>query len=308
MERGTIILFLVLLLSLGIVAAEEDIEFTVIDSTTNLQPEEIGEYQLQLENLGSRELNIQISVDPYVGLSTSDFEYVFVDPEYLILSGHETTTVNVTIKLKESVTRQKRYQTYITATALNYDLEEDYDLQIFAMPPESAVKITLSETPDKIGPGSQLVIDMVLKNMVDQDLTNVDVYVTSQFFSDQQTIELFEDQEKELQFAFNIPKTAPAEEYEYNIRLYNEDLLLSSATGTFFVDENLIEQHFYNELQLAKELRVDTQYYVTEEIDLSKLKKDSETARSFVLGMEEVIENITEKQVSIIRNKLNARP
>ena len=111
MERGTIILFLVLLLSLGIVAAEEDIEFTVIDSTTNLQPEEIGEYQLQLENLGSRELNIQISVDPYVGLSTSDFEYVFVDPEYLILSGHETTTVNVTIKLKESVTRQKRYQT-----------------------------------------------------------------------------------------------------------------------------------------------------------------------------------------------------
>ncbi|OGZ66606.1 MAG: hypothetical protein A2822_03215 [Candidatus Staskawiczbacteria bacterium RIFCSPHIGHO2_01_FULL_41_41] len=75
-----------------------------------------------------------------------------------------------------------------------------------------------------------------------------------------------------------------------------------------FVDENLIEQHFYNELQLAKELRVDTQYYVTEEIDLSKLKKDSETARSFVLGMEEVIENITEKQISIIRNKLNARP
>lgn len=239
MKRGTIILFLVLLLSLGIVAAEEDIEFTVIDSTTNLQPEEIGEYQLQLENLGSRELNIQISADPYVGLSTSDFEYVFVEPEYLILSGHETTTVNVTIKLKESVTRQKRYQTYITATALNYDLEEDYDLQVFAMPPESAVKITLSETPNKIGPGSQLVIDMILKNMVDQDLTNVDVYVTSQFFSDQQTIELFEDQEKELQFAFNIPKTAPAEEYEYNIRLYNEDLLLSSATGTFVVDENL---------------------------------------------------------------------
>jgi uncharacterized protein (UPF0332 family) len=72
-----------------------------------------------------------------------------------------------------------------------------------------------------------------------------------------------------------------------------------------FVEENLIEEHFYNELLLAKELRVDTQYYVTEEIDLNKLKKDSETARIFVLKIEEVIENITEKQIKSIRDKLN---
>ena len=239
MKRGTIILFLVLLLSLGIVAAEEGIQFTVVDSTTNLQPEENGEYQLQLENLGSHELNIQISADPYAGLPSSDFEYVFVDPDYLILEGHEVTTVNVTIKLKEDVTRQKRYQTYITATALNYDIKEQYDLQVFAMPPESAVKTILSETPQRIGPGSQLDIDMILKNMVDQDLTNVDVYVTSELFNDAQTSELFEDQEKSLQFTFNIPKTAAPEEYEFNVRLYNDDLLLSSATGSFIVDENL---------------------------------------------------------------------
>ncbi len=71
-----------------------------------------------------------------------------------------------------------------------------------------------------------------------------------------------------------------------------------------FVDENLIGQDFYKELQLAKELRVDTQYYVTEEVDLSKLKKDSETARNFVLHMEEIIENITEEEIKIIREKL----
>jgi len=71
----------------------------------------------------------------------------------------------------------------------------------------------------------------------------------------------------------------------------------------------LVEEHFYNELQLAKELRVDTQYYVTEDIDLEKLKKDSETARNFVLKMEEVIENLIEEQIKIIRKKLNnARP
>ncbi|MBU4352086.1 MAG: HEPN domain-containing protein [Nanoarchaeota archaeon] len=73
-----------------------------------------------------------------------------------------------------------------------------------------------------------------------------------------------------------------------------------------FVKEDLIEEHFYTELLLAKELRVDTQYYVTEEIDLNKLKEDSGTARSFVLRMEEVAEALTEKQVKIIRNKLKA--
>lgn len=82
-----------------------------------------------------------------------------------------------------------------------------------------------------------------------------------------------------------------------------------SLMSFLFVEENFVEKHFYKELQLAKELRVDTQYYVREEVDLSKLKKDSETARSFVLKMEEIIENLTEEQIKTIREKLdNARP
>lgn len=72
-----------------------------------------------------------------------------------------------------------------------------------------------------------------------------------------------------------------------------------------FIEENLIEKHFYEELQLAKELRVDTQYYVVEELDKEKLKQDSETARNFVLKIEEVIENLTEEQINQLRDKLN---
>ncbi len=75
-----------------------------------------------------------------------------------------------------------------------------------------------------------------------------------------------------------------------------------------FVDGKLLEQELYNELQLAKGLRVDTHYYATEGIDLNKLKKDSETVRSFVLKMEEVIENQTGEQIEVMREKLsNAR-
>jgi len=76
-----------------------------------------------------------------------------------------------------------------------------------------------------------------------------------------------------------------------------------------FVEENIIPEELYTELLLAKDLRVDTQYYVTEQIDKEKLKTDSATARNFVLKMEEVIENITDEQVQKIRLKLtNARP
>ena len=76
-----------------------------------------------------------------------------------------------------------------------------------------------------------------------------------------------------------------------------------------FVEENIIEEQFYAELLLAKDLRVDTQYYVTEQIDGEKLKTDSVTARNFVLKMEEVIENITPAQITKIRQKLtNALP
>jgi len=71
-----------------------------------------------------------------------------------------------------------------------------------------------------------------------------------------------------------------------------------------FVDENIIADNFHNELKLAKELRVDVQYYVAEELDKDKLKTDSETARNFVLKMEEVIENITKEQVELVRSKI----
>ncbi len=76
-----------------------------------------------------------------------------------------------------------------------------------------------------------------------------------------------------------------------------------------FVEEKIIEESLYTELLLAKDLRVDIQYYVTEQIDLKKLKTNSATAGNFVLKIEELIENLTEAQIKKIRQKLiNARP
>jgi uncharacterized protein (UPF0332 family) len=71
-----------------------------------------------------------------------------------------------------------------------------------------------------------------------------------------------------------------------------------------FVEEKIIDEQLYRELLLAKDLRVDTQYYVTEQIDKEKLKTDSATARNFVLKMEEVIEDLRYDKIKTIRQKL----
>lgn len=75
-----------------------------------------------------------------------------------------------------------------------------------------------------------------------------------------------------------------------------------------FVEEKIIDEQPYNEILLAKDLRIGTQYCAAEQIDKEKLKTDSTTARNFVLKMEEIIENVTEAQINKIRLKLtNAR-
>lgn len=72
-----------------------------------------------------------------------------------------------------------------------------------------------------------------------------------------------------------------------------------------FIEEKLIDKILFNELQEAKKLRVDIQYYISDDFDKEKIKKDSEFARAFVLSMEEVIDNITKENIDMVRSKLS---
>lgn len=72
-----------------------------------------------------------------------------------------------------------------------------------------------------------------------------------------------------------------------------------------FVEEKIIPDDTYADLQNAKELRIDTQYYAVE-VDKTKLRKDAERSRIFVLNMEEVIEKITRNQITQLKKKLES--
>ena len=71
-----------------------------------------------------------------------------------------------------------------------------------------------------------------------------------------------------------------------------------------FVDD-LLSEELYQELKVAKQLRVDTQYYVADELDLTKIKQEAEMAREFVLKVEEVVDIISLAQIEEIRKRFN---
>ena len=77
-----------------------------------------------------------------------------------------------------------------------------------------------------------------------------------------------------------------------------------SLLRVLFVEEKLLPQETYTELKSAKELRVDTQYYLPDDTDLQKIKKEAETARTFVLKMEEIADKLHNDQITKLRQKL----
>ena len=78
-----------------------------------------------------------------------------------------------------------------------------------------------------------------------------------------------------------------------------------SLMYVLFVQEKILPEEYYAEFEQAKELRIDTQYYVANESQTKDLKKASQTAGRFVLKMEEIIENMNPQLIMELRIKLS---
>ncbi len=71
-----------------------------------------------------------------------------------------------------------------------------------------------------------------------------------------------------------------------------------------FVKEKIIDPTLHAELSDAKDMRTDVQYYVAQELDKEKVKASAKTAWTFVLKMEEVIENIKDEDIKKVRDNI----
>ncbi len=234
MKRGLLFL-LILTLSISLASAS-DISISEINSTTIISPGEVGIYNLRVTNLDAYTLNLQFQADPFAGLPSSDFEYIFIEPNIHTLIGHETVDLLVEMKLKEDSETQKRYKSYITVDSLNKEISETYSLQVFAMEPEDPITVYLKDVPETISPGTDLIFNVGLTNNLDESLSNVEVYASSEIFEEQQTIQLFSEQERDLEFVFPIGTLTEPGDYNLNVRVYYDDEQKASESYYFTVE------------------------------------------------------------------------
>ena len=69
-------------------------------------------------------------------------------------------------------------------------------------------------------------------------------------------------------------------------------------------NHGILNQNLVTDIAEAKQTRIDTQYYVATQLNQKEIRKNAETARKFVLEIEQTIENITSKQINTIRTLL----
>lgn len=77
-----------------------------------------------------------------------------------------------------------------------------------------------------------------------------------------------------------------------------------AAFDYLFTGEGIVDSNLYEEIRASKDSRIDAQYYIMEETK-DDPSADAESARAFVLAIEEALDKLDEDTIEKVRNKLN---
>lgn len=78
----------------------------------------------------------------------------------------------------------------------------------------------------------------------------------------------------------------------------------SIAIAQLLATHGILHQNLVSDISKAKQTRIESQYYVTSELDQTKIRKNVKSAHKFLLDIEKTLENITTIQVKDIRTHL----
>ena len=238
MKKG-IIFILAILLLVNVVSAIEGIQVEEVTSETIIEPGQAAEFSFTVTNVGSKTQQLNLQAEPYIGLPSSTFEYMFIEPNYLALEGHESVKLNITAQLKEGMKVGKRYKTYFTIQSLDdKGIDQTYNLQLFLKEPTDPVTMYISDMSEVVAPGSNLVITLSLNNNVEEDLSNIDLHLTSDLFEEEKTVQVFQGQERDVEFIIPVTPSTPPKDYSFSVRLYMDDELITTDSGSFTIGSN----------------------------------------------------------------------
>jgi len=78
----------------------------------------------------------------------------------------------------------------------------------------------------------------------------------------------------------------------------------SIAIARLLATHRILHQTLVTDISKAKQIRIDSQYYVTHELEKAKIRKNVESAHKFLIEIEKTLENITTAQIKEIRTNL----
>jgi uncharacterized protein (UPF0332 family) len=82
----------------------------------------------------------------------------------------------------------------------------------------------------------------------------------------------------------------------------------SIAIAQLLAKHGILHQNLSSDLSKAKQTRIESQYYITRQLDQSKIRKNVKSAHKFLIEIEKTLENITKTQIENIRTHLKRIP
>lgn len=74
--------------------------------------------------------------------------------------------------------------------------------------------------------------------------------------------------------------------------------------GRYLSENGILNKNLIDDIEKAKQTRVDMQYYVVKEFSVKEIKENMEAARKFVLDVEKETMDLTTNQIENIRQQL----
>ncbi len=191
--------------------------------------------ELTLQNDGHEKLVLDLSKDPFVNLPDSIFEYITLDPNRVELLPGKSETVNVNFKIKRTVRTDESYSTFIKATVLG-DISKNikHNLIIRVEPPEDVVTMNIKPML-RVKPGSHYEIELNLTNNLNVLLSEIELFIASDFFEDAKTLKILPLSTRSELFKFKVPESVKPGKYGLSVRLYFDKQLADKQTFNFDV-------------------------------------------------------------------------
>ncbi|MFH1455615.1 MAG: hypothetical protein ABIF40_01560 [archaeon] len=221
MVKRFILSILIVLLCVNIVSAS-DFTMTAVPQTESVQAGGAIEYIITVENTGSDYSFVKLSTDPFTGLSTSYFDNVIISPSSFILEGHESKDVEVTFMVKSDLTPNRHYQTYLKLERYDDDTQDVIKtIVVYVTSPTEIIEITNVEF-DEVKPSETATFEVTLKNNINEQVEDVELYLSTDFFEEHQSLTFFAKQERTETFEIEIPAGANAGINTLSVRVYED--------------------------------------------------------------------------------------